>query len=109
MKKHLLSFLMLFILGLGVSYAQNRSVTGRVTASNDGSPMSGVSVSLKGGSASAQTDASGNYSISVPATGRLVFSYVGFESQEVAVSNRTQVNVTLVSSNQALDEVVVVA
>ncbi|MFD2741814.1 MULTISPECIES: SusC/RagA family TonB-linked outer membrane protein [Sphingobacterium] len=109
MKKHLLSFLMLFILGLGVSNAQNRAVTGRVTSSSDGSPMSGVSVSLKDGSTSAQTDASGNYTISVPGAGRLVFSYVGFESQEVAVNNRTQVNITLVSSNQALDEVVVVA
>jgi TonB-linked SusC/RagA family outer membrane protein len=104
----LLSFLILFI-GVGQAMGQKRTVTGRVTdAQNEGMP--GVSVQLKAGSQGAITNANGQYTISIP-TGKavLVFSFIGYEKQEVTVGNRTTVNVQMQENTKQLDEVVVVA
>lgn len=82
-------------------------VTGRVTDSKDGSPVSGVTVAAKGGGASTQTNALGVYSIKLPAGEKtLVFTSVGFIKQELPVGN--EVNVVFVSTSQQLNEVVVV-
>ena len=84
-------------------------VTGRVTSAN-GTPLSGVSVSVKGTQAGTTTDASGDYSIAVPDenTASLVFSYVGFKTQEVGVAGRSVINIVLEASTVSMDEVVVV-
>lgn len=71
-------------------------------------PIPGVSVKLKGGAASTVTDGSGKFSIKVPEDGTLVFTYVGYIDQEVAVKNQTSIKVRLVENNQNLSEVVVV-
>jgi TonB-linked SusC/RagA family outer membrane protein len=89
--------------------AQDIAVSGRVTSSDDGIALPGVSVQVKGTTRGAITDASGNYQISVPAEARLVFSFIGFTSQEIAVGNKNTLNVVLVAGSQSLDEIVVTA
>ncbi len=88
--------------------AQNKTVTGKVTDSQSGASLGGVSVVVKGSPSGAQTDASGSYTISAAGTATLVFSSVGYVSQEVAIGGRSEINVSLVSSASNLNEVVVV-
>lgn len=107
--KLLKTFLTLSLLVFCTSaFAQNINVTGKVTDASDGSPLAGVGVVLRGTSVGAVTDIDGNYSISVPGNATLEFSFIGMTTVEVAVSNRTVINVELQSSNE-LDEVVVTA
>ncbi len=82
-------------------------MSGRITSSDDGSTLPGVSVQVKGTTRGTTTDASGNYRISAPANTRLVFSFIGFSTQEVAVGNRSSVNVRLENNANDLSEVVV--
>jgi len=83
-------------------------VTGKVSAAEDGSPLPGVSVVAKGTNKGTQTDAGGNYTITLPAnTGTLVYSFVGVLTQEVAIGNRSEVNVSLSNDSRSLDEVIV--
>ncbi|WP_345165579.1 SusC/RagA family TonB-linked outer membrane protein [Algibacter aquimarinus] len=72
-------------------------------------PLPGVNVTEKGTTNGASTDFDGNYSLNVSSSSTLVFSYVGFVSQEVVVGNQKTINITLVESLEALDEVVVTA
>lgn len=91
-----------------LAWAQERTVTGRVTSSEDGSGLPGVNVVLKGTTTGSITDTDGNYRISVPSTGgTLVFSFVGFVSQEVEIGSRSVVDVQLASDVTQLSEVVV--
>lgn len=101
-------WLLLALLSLP-AIAQDRTVTGRVTSSDDGTALPGVTVQLKGTNRGTSTDANGTYRLSIPDNARLVFSYIGYTSQEVEVGNRSAVNVTLQSSSSQLNEVVVVA
>lgn len=88
--------------------AQDRRVTGRVN-DETGSGLPGVSVVLKGSQQGTTTDADGKYSLSVSgAKPTLVFSYVGYLSQEVAVGNQSAINVALKADNKVLDEIVVI-
>lgn len=82
-------------------------VSGRVTGS-DGAGLPGVTVLVRGTSIGATTNADGAFSLNAPEGGTLVFSYVGFKSQEVAVGSSSVINVTLTADTQALNEVVVV-
>jgi TonB-linked SusC/RagA family outer membrane protein len=111
MKKQLLSkvlFSMFFVL-IGIQVlAQDRTVSGRVTASDDGSGIPGASVSVKGTSKGATSDADGNYKITVSGSAVITVSSVGFISQDITVGNRTQINVVLVADTKSLQEVVVV-
>lgn len=91
------------------AYAQQPvKVTGKVIDNtNEGVP--GVNVSVKGGSLGTITDIDGNYKIDVPnSKSVLVFSFIGYETQEIAVGNKTVINVTMKDDTQLLDEVVVV-
>lgn len=93
---------------VGESYAQIR-VTGQVHADDDGSSIPGATVLVKGTSNGTITDIDGNYSLSVDDPNAvLVFSYVGYLSEEVAINNRSVINVSLVADITQLDEVVVV-
>ena len=83
-------------------------VTGKVSSSDDASGIPGASVSVKGTSKGTTTDADGNYKISVSGSSVLVFTSVGFNSQEVSVGSKTQINVSLSADNKSLSEVVVV-
>lgn len=97
----------LCLLLLNVAYAQNVTVKG-VVKDDTGLPVPSVSIIIKGTTNGTQTDANGTYSISVPANGTLVFTYIGFTTQEIAVGNKTDINVNLVSSSNNLQQVVVV-
>ncbi|HYF30452.1 MAG TPA: TonB-dependent receptor [Chitinophagaceae bacterium] len=102
-------FLMALLLSALTVFAQDRTVSGKVTDSKDGTPLAGVSVTVKGSSTGVQTDANGNFSISVPANARtLVFSYVGFGSEEASIRNSNTVDIALTSDDRRLQEVVVV-
>ena len=91
-----------------VAYSQEKVITGKVTDPKDGSPMPGVSVTAKGSSGGTQTKADGTYSISVsPSTTVLVFSFVGYEPQEISITGRSSADVQLAVGNSTLGEVVV--
>lgn len=84
-----------------------QNIKGKVT-DNKGEPLPGVSILLKGTKTGTVTDANGVFSINVPdGGGVLVFSFIGFAKQEVAVDGKSAVNVTLQEDKQALSEVVV--
>src|SRR5437870_12497791 len=86
----------------------SRTIYGTVTSADDGSRLPGINVVLKGATTGAVTDASGNYSIVVPATGgKLVFSFVGFKTQELAIGSADRLNVKMEMEVQNLQEVVV--
>ncbi|WP_035916914.1 SusC/RagA family TonB-linked outer membrane protein [Flavimarina sp. Hel_I_48] len=91
---------------LNSEYVQT-TVSGTVTDAN-GNPLPGASVLVKGTTIGAQTDFDGNYSIDAPGDATLVISYVGFQTQEIAINNQTAVNVSLAEDAGQLDEVVVV-
>lgn len=100
----LLSFLFLSVLGM----AQEKTVTGTVTSQEDGLPVIGATVLIKGTSTGTATDLDGQYSIDVPGDNTvLIFSYTGLKSEEITVGDRTEIDVTLESSVSVLDEVVV--
>ncbi|MDJ1466878.1 SusC/RagA family TonB-linked outer membrane protein [Xanthocytophaga flava] len=86
------------------------TITGKVISEN-GEGMPGVSVSIKGTTIGASTTVDGSYTLKVPdsqANGVLVFSFIGYVSEEVAISGRTKIDITLLPDIQSLSEVVVV-
>ena len=97
------AFLLLFSLTV---LAQSRTVTGVIT-DQTGAGVPGVTVTVKGTNNATQTDATGAYSISVPENGTLVFTAVGFASQEIQVTGNSA-NVTLTTAASDLNEVVVI-
>ncbi|RYE23911.1 MAG: SusC/RagA family TonB-linked outer membrane protein, partial [Sphingobacteriaceae bacterium] len=108
MKKVLQKILLLLFMVASQAYAQNRTVTGVVTGKDDNLPIPGVSVIVQGTKIGTQTNADGTYSINLPGNNsRLVFSFIGFNSQVVTV-NGNRANVVLASSSSQLNEVVVV-
>src|SRR5690606_33413364 len=68
----------------------------------------GVSILVKGTTTGTTTDLDGNFTINAPANSTLVFTYIGFANQEVAVNNQTQLNIVLETSGEELDQVVIV-
>ena len=104
-----LFLMVLSVLMTTAAFAQNLTVSGNVTDASNGEPVPFASVHLQGTMTGVSTDAEGHYSLSVPADGILVFSSIGYKTQEVAVASRTHVNVVLESDNQYLDETIVVA
>jgi len=99
---------------LGISWshalAQERTVSGKVTAAEDGSPLPGVNVVVKGTAIGTVTDVNGTYTLSVPAeSGTLVFSFIGLSSQEIDVGGRNTIDVQMAQDIQQLGEVVVTA
>ena len=107
MKKKLTSVLLFLALSAGVVSAQTSKVTGKVIG-EDGEPVIGASIIVKGTTVGTVTDFDGNFELEVPANGKqLVISYIGMKSQEVAATSN--VNVKLLADTQNLDEVVVTA
>ena len=96
----------MFLLIMVGIHAQNVRVTG-VVSDAQGS-LIGVNVHVKGGTTGVITDINGKYSIEIPASATLVFSYIGYVEQELKVGNKRVINVTLVEDSELLDEVVVV-
>lgn len=101
-------FALLFLLSSFAGFAQELSVKGVVTSADDGQPIPGATVVVKGKSTGITTNLDGAYTLKVPGNATLIFSFVGLKSQEVAVNNRTTINVALESATEAIEEVVVV-
>jgi TonB-linked SusC/RagA family outer membrane protein len=88
--------------------AQERSISGRVTAKEDGNPLPGVSVVVQGTTNGTVTDTDGRYAISVSAEGAvLVFSFIGMKSLEIPIGDRTTINAILSTDVTELSEIVV--
>ncbi|RIV20487.1 SusC/RagA family TonB-linked outer membrane protein [Fibrisoma montanum] len=99
----------LFCLLSGFS-ALAQTISGRVVSGDDQQPLPGVSIVLKGTTTGTTTRADGTYSINVPSSNAtLTFSFIGYDSQEITVGNRSTIDVTLASSPKALNEVVITA
>lgn len=106
MRKFLLTWSALAI--VFCAWAQERTVTGKVTSSEDGTPLPGVNVIVKGTITGTVTAIDGSYSIQVPGSGAaLVFSFIGLKSQEVEVGDRASVDISLALDVTQLTEVVV--
>jgi TonB-linked SusC/RagA family outer membrane protein len=93
---------------LSIAQTAKITVSGKVTDPADGSPLPGVSIVEKGTTNGTSTDATGSYILSVPSDATLIFSFVGYKNQEVAVNNRTVIDVSLETDAQLLEDVVVV-
>jgi TonB-dependent starch-binding outer membrane protein SusC len=105
--KHLL--ILLFTIGfLPLVMAQQVKVSGIVTNAATGETLPGVTIVVKGTTSGTTTDIDGKFSLDVASSATLVFSFIGMESQEVAVQGRTSINVALASSASMLEEIVVV-
>ncbi len=98
---------LLLVLIVQLSFAQEKTISGTVT-DDTGLPLPGVNIIIKGTSTGTQSDFDGNYSIEAAQGQTLVYSYVGFETQEILVGASNSINVAL-QAGSALDEVVVTA
>ncbi|MHA4896360.1 SusC/RagA family TonB-linked outer membrane protein [Pedobacter sp. PWIIR3] len=88
---------------------KQKTITGAILDAEDGKPLPGAGVTVKGGSQSAITDGNGTFTISVPNDNAiLLVKYVGYETQEILVGNKTRIEVRLVASASNLSQVVVV-
>lgn len=106
MKKQLLLFMLLMCASAAL-YAQK--ISGKVTSSKEGVSLPGVSVQVKGTNTGTNTSADGTFSVNAPSNATLVFSFIGYKTQEIKVGNQSVINVSLDEDAQSLDEVVVTA
>ncbi len=103
-----LSFFILILLGFGqTAEAQQIAVSGTVLSSEDGLPLIGVSVVEKGIANGTITDLDGKYQLSAASSATLIFSYIGFETEELPLRGRASLNLTMRSSATLLQSVVV--
>lgn len=109
MKKVLLGSWLLTLLFCVPLLAQNITVTGQITSSEDKSPLPGVSVLVKGSSRGASTQADGTYKIAVSKGETLQFSFIGFTTQTVIVGSQTSIDISLKPDASQLQEIVVTA
>jgi TonB-linked SusC/RagA family outer membrane protein len=98
---------LLFLLTAFAAVAQRNTVRGTVTGTG-GSPMPGVNILVKGSTNGTSTDSDGKYSLEASADDVLVYSFIGYTSQEVRVGTQTSINVSLIEDMRTLNEVVVV-
>jgi TonB-dependent starch-binding outer membrane protein SusC len=89
--------------------SERRTITGVVTSADDGASIPGVTIVVRGTNIGTTTDIDGNYQLEVPVeSSHLVFSFVGMVTQEIAISNRTIINVVLEPASLDLGELIVV-
>ena len=88
--------------------SQSKTISGVVTSATDNEPLIGVSVQVKETSTGGITDMDGKYSVTAQTGQTLVFSYIGYKSQEFKVGDSSVINVSLKEDTEMLDEVVVV-
>lgn len=104
MKKGLILMMLLFT--AVASFAQK--VNGVVTSSTDGLPLPGVTVLVKGTTTGTITGMDGDYSLNAPSDATLIYSFIGFTTQEVAVAGQTTINVVLEEETAMLEDLVVI-
>lgn len=106
MKRYLLLLLSFFTLSL---YAQQGKLAGHVVSASDKEPMIGLTVLVKGTASGTVTDIDGNYTLAnVPKDATIVFSMIGYKTQEIKMNGRAVINVVMSDDTQALDEIVVI-
>ncbi|MBD3583652.1 SusC/RagA family TonB-linked outer membrane protein [Flavobacterium selenitireducens] len=105
--KKVLFFCISALLFSFIGHAQNLSITGKVT-DETGLPVPGTTVTVKGTQTASMTDIDGNYQISAPSNGTLVFSFIGYQTLEQAINGNARQDARITSSAEALEEVVVV-
>ncbi len=109
MKKLILLFAVFALIGISSIYAQNVRINGAVTGANDGQPLAGATIMVKGTNIGIVADLNGQYTISVPQSATtLIFSFLGYNSREVLIGGRTTINVQLELDATRLDEVIIV-
>lgn len=109
MKRKLLLLFATILSFSSIAFAQNRTISGKVTSSSNDAILSGVSVTIKGTTKAVQTDEKGNYSILIgPDSKVLIFKYIGFANQEATIGVANILNINLSESISDLGEVVVV-
>ena len=107
MKSRCLLFILLWLSGL--AYGQNKTITGKVTSQEGGSPLSGVNILSDKQKGGVTTKEDGSYSISVPLTSStLVFSYVGFAAQTILIEGKSTIDVVMAANPTDMNEVVVI-
>jgi TonB-linked SusC/RagA family outer membrane protein len=107
--KKILLFCVVTMMAISVSWAQ-RTVTGTVTGEEDGTPVPGVNVIVKGTSGGTVTDIDGKYQIGVPEDGGiLVFSFIGLATEEVDIGNQSVIDMVMTADIKQLEEIVVTA
>jgi len=109
MKNRLIFILgMLFCLQASFLAAQSRTISGKVT-DKDGNGLIGVSVTLKGTSTGDVSDIDGKFQTNISGTSNiLIFSFVGYKTQEIQIGNQTTLDITLLEDSELLEEVVVI-
>jgi iron complex outermembrane receptor protein len=98
----------MLLCGAFSAFAQGLTVSGKVTSSDDGSGLPGVNILEKGTGNGTVTDSDGNFKITVGSNATLVFSFVGFSTQEITVGQQTTIDVSLKAEITSLNEVVVI-
>jgi TonB-linked SusC/RagA family outer membrane protein len=108
MRRTIQLLVLLLLLCQGYAYAQASKVSGKITSATN-EPLIGVSILVSGTNQGTVSDVDGNYAVNVSNDATLVFSYVGYVSQTVAVKGRSSINVIMAVDNKELGEVVVTA
>jgi TonB-dependent starch-binding outer membrane protein SusC len=108
MRKCTILFLGLMLVFTTLAFSQERVITGKITSGEDGSPLPGASVVVKGTTTGTITDIDGNFSLTVPADGILLISFVGYLTEEITIGDQTNVDVTLLPDIAKLEEIVVI-
>jgi TonB-linked SusC/RagA family outer membrane protein len=98
------------MLASGAAWAQERTISGKITSAEDGSALPGVNIVIKGTTKGTVSDSDGNYTLAVPSGNEtLTFTFIGLLTQEVAIGGRNRVDVSMAQDVQQLTEVVVTA
>lgn len=113
MKRHAFNkwkaFLVLLLFIPGTIWAQESTVSGKVTEAGTNEPMPGVNVLIEGTTQGTTTDLQGNYAIKIPGPETsLIFSFIGYQTQTIKVGKQNLINISLASDVQALEEVIVI-
>ena len=105
--KRLLLIVNILVFTCAIAWAQNKTVSGTITSEVDGSPLPGVNVIVKGTNTGTVTDFNGEYSVNAATDATLVISFIGYQTTEVPVNNRSVIDIVLEEDVQQLDEIVV--
>ena len=106
MEKRLMTVAAAIAVSTSMAFAQSQ-ISGKVTSSEDGSPVIGASIKVAGTNTGTVTDIDGNFSLNAPAGSKLEISYIGMVSKTVKAGRN--LNIVMDSDNHSLDEVMVVA
>ncbi len=105
--KHLLGTMILFLCSTFI-WAQEVTITGKVTSAEDGAPIPGVSVIVEGTTNGTITTFDGDYSLNANQGEKLIFSFIGMETQTLTIGSESTINIVLAAEVSDLDEVIVV-